>query len=106
MTSNPEQYFMNLIESVPGAFKGKMFGVPCIKVKSGKVAAVFWNDDLVVKLPSEALTEALSWDGSKSFEPMKGKTMKEWAQVSVDYLDKWKELVEVAVKYVGNLSVE
>ena len=43
-----------------------------MKTPNGKSAAMFWKNNIVVKLNGNNLQEALSLDGTQAFEPMKG----------------------------------
>jgi len=68
-----------------GVAEGQMFGMPILKA-GGKVFAGSWNGELVVKLPRERV-QALIDDGEGApFEPMAGRTMKEWVIVRDDGL--------------------
>jgi len=83
-----------------GVRPGKMFGVPSLKL-GAKVLCSAWGDDLVVKLPPEALDTALALTGADRFEPMAGRAMKEWARVPYAHQKRWRRLVEAALGYVG-----
>jgi hypothetical protein len=83
-----------------GVKPGKMFGMPSLKLGT-KVLCSVWGDDLVVKLPPEALEAALALTGADRFEPMAGRAMKEWAQVPFAHEKRWPELVEASLGYVG-----
>lgn len=83
-----------------GVRRGKMFGVPSLKL-GAKVLCSAWGDDLVVKLPPEALDTALALKGAERFEPMAGRAMKEWARVPFAHQARWLQLVEASVGYVG-----
>jgi hypothetical protein len=95
-----EEFFILLTSEIPGVKDGKMFGALCMKTPNGKSAAMFWKDNIVVKLPKESLQEALSLEGTKHFEPMKGKPMKEWVQIPFAHKDKWKEYATISVASV------
>jgi hypothetical protein len=99
--SEAETYFTLLTNDIPNAAPGRMFGALCMKMSNGKSAAMFWKDNLVVKLHGEELNEALSHDGAQLFEPMAGKLMKDWVQIPFDYKDQWKKYAEISA-----LSVE
>jgi len=86
-----EDYFNQLTEEIPGVKPGKMFGALCMKAENGKATAMFWKDNIVVKLQGDSLQEALSLDGSALFEPMKGRPMKEWVQIPFEYKNKWRK---------------
>ena len=99
-----EELFHKLSKEIPDGKASKMFGAPCIKAPNGKSAAMFWKDCIVVKLPGDALKEALSLDGSCIFEPMQGKKMKEWAQIPYDYKDKWKKFAVISMNEVKKMK--
>jgi hypothetical protein len=99
-----EELFNKLVKEIPNGKASKMFGAPCIKAANGKSAAMFWKDCIVVKLPGDALKEALSLDGSCLFEPMQGKKMKEWAQIPYDYKDVWKKFATISMNEVKKLK--
>lgn len=85
-----EDFFNELTKEIPEVKPGKMFGSLCMKTPDGKAAAMLWKDCIVVKLRGDDLKEAISFDGSKPFEPMEGRPMKEWVQIPFDYKDSWK----------------
>jgi hypothetical protein len=91
-----EVYFTELTQEIPNAMPGKVFGALCMKMPNGKSAAMFWKDNIVVKLHGDALNEALSLDGAQLFEPMEGKPMKDWVQIPFNYKDQWKTFAEIS----------
>jgi hypothetical protein len=99
-----ETYFTELTKEIPNASPGKMFGALCIKMPNGKYAAMFWKDNLVVKLQGEALRVALSLAGTKLFEPIEGKPMKDWVQIPFDYKAQWKMYTEISALMVEVLE--
>ncbi|MBY6036613.1 TfoX/Sxy family protein [Fictibacillus nanhaiensis] len=80
------------------AAKGSMFGAKCIKVNR-KVFAMFFQDEMVFKLPPERHNHVLSLEGTHLFEPMPGRQMKEW--VSVPDQDLWENLALESLKYLA-----
>ena len=102
--SEAETYFTQLTNDIPNASPGKMFGALCMKMPNGKSAAMFWKDNIVVKLDGEALNEVLSLDGAKLFEPMEGKPMKDWVQIPFGYKDQWKTYAEISARSVEALE--
>ncbi|GAC1300781.1 MAG: hypothetical protein NVSMB24_02200 [Mucilaginibacter sp.] len=102
--SEAETYFTELTSEIPNAAPGKMFGALCMKMPNGKSAAMFWKDNIVVKLHGDALNEALSLDGTKLFEPMEGKPMKDWVQIPFGYKDEWKTFAEISAREVEALE--
>jgi len=95
-----ETYFNTLTEEIPNAAAGKMFGALCMKMPNGKSAAMFWKDNIVVKLRGAALNDALSLDGSQLFEPMEGRPMKDWVQIPFSYKDQWKMFAQISAREV------
>jgi hypothetical protein len=99
-----ESYFLQLCSELKDGKAGKMFGLPCIKAANGKAAAMLWKDNLVVKLQGDMLNEALSLDGSKPFEPMEGRPMKEWVAIPVEYKREWKRFALSSLESVKKLK--
>ena len=98
-----EELYHKIAGEIPDAKEGKMFGALCIKAPNGKAAAMFYKNDMVFKLTGEPEKEARSLDGSKTFEPMEGRPMNGWIQLSYDYKDRWKEFAEASMEYVKTL---
>jgi hypothetical protein len=99
-----ELYFTKLTTEIPEVVPGKMFGALCMKTPNGKSAAMFWKDNIVVKLQGDLLNEAISLDGTKLFEPMEGRPMKEWVQIPFDYKDQWKKFALASSESVKTLK--
>ncbi len=98
--SEAEKYFQELVKEIPDGKASKMFGAPCVKAPNGKAAAMYWKDCLVVKLSGDTYKDALSLDGSKLFEPMEGRAMKEWVQIPFDYRKEWKKFAFASMEIV------
>jgi hypothetical protein len=99
-----EIFFNELTKEIPDIKPGKMFGALCMKTPNGKSAAMFWKDNIVVKLHGDTLNEAMSLDGSKLFEPMVGRPMKEWIQIPFAYKDQWKKFAMASVVLVKTVK--
>lgn len=95
-----EEFFIRLTSEIPNVKEGKMFGALCMKTPNGKSAAMFWKDNIVVKLSKEPLEEALNLEGAKLFEPMESRPMKEWVQIPFAHKDKWKRFANISVALV------
>lgn len=95
-----EIFFTELVNGIPNAKPGKMFGALCMKMPNGKSAAMFWKDNIVVKLPEEILQEAIGLNGARLFEPMEGRSMKEWVQIPSDHKSTWKTYAEISARSV------
>ncbi|MFI5222006.1 MAG: hypothetical protein ACHQK8_06760 [Bacteroidia bacterium] len=98
------ELFNKICKEIPDVKDGKMFGAACIKTPNGKAGAMFWKDCIVVKLDGENFKEALSLDGSKLFEPMEGRPMKEWVQIPFSHKSKWKKFAVASVEGVKKLK--
>ena len=79
----------------PDVRVSQMFGAPCVKRDTGKVAFCSWQGDVVFKLVDEsARTEALALEGAELFDPGMGRRMKEWVLVPASHSGRWLELAE------------
>jgi hypothetical protein len=86
--------------SVGGAVtRGSMFGSQGLRTGT-KFFAVWWHDQLVVKLPPARLTELLEAGVGRPFEPMEGRKMNGWILLgeSAD----WTPLTEEARAFVAS----
>jgi hypothetical protein len=99
-----EKLFHDIAVSLSDVKEGKMFGALCIKASNGKAFVMFWHDYMIFKLQGEALNEALSLDGAKLFDPMGGRPMGGWVQLSEDYSGRWPEFAKKALKYVSKIK--
>jgi hypothetical protein len=99
-----EEFFSKLTEEIPGVKPGKMFGSLCMKTPNGKSSAMFWHENIVVKLQVESMKEAMSLAGSRLFEPMEGRPMKEWVQIPFIHKDKWKKFALASSISVSTLK--
>ena len=84
--------------SHPAVKVSQMFGAPCVKRDTGKVAFCAWQDDVVFKLvDEEARAQALALEGTALFDPGMGRTMKEWVLVPAAHADRWVELATLSL---------
>ena len=91
-----------LVEAVtaahPAVEVSQMFGAPCVKRDTGKVAFCSWQDDVVFKLvDEEARTQALALEGAALFDPGMGRVMKEWVHVPAAHAGRWVELARLSL---------
>lgn len=88
-----------LVDDLPGAdvVRGSMFGMPCLKRRGGKTFVGLFGHDMVFKLSGEAHASALALQGSRLFDPMGGRPMKQWVQVEPEHEDRWAELAAAAL---------
>ncbi len=98
-------HIANLLALRPGVSRGKMFGMPVVKVNS-KAFIGMSNDKMVFKLAETERTAALKLAGARFFEPMEGRAMKEWVEVPVSQVLEADlvRLAEAALIYVRNLT--
>jgi hypothetical protein len=78
----------------------KSFGALCMKVPSGKSGAMFWREDIVVKLDGINLVRALRLKGAKLFDPMGNRPMREWAQIPFEHSKKWKKYAQISFESI------
>lgn len=98
--SDAEIFFLELGKEFPDLRHSKMFGAPCLKTPEGKSAAMLWQESLVVKLKDDRLKEVLKLSGTRPFEPMEGKRMKEWVLIPFSHKNRWKEFLVHSSAYV------
>ena len=99
-----EELFHQIAAQIPEAKESKMFGALCIKAPNGKASAMFYKEDVVFKLEGESLKETLSLDGAKPFDPMGGRPMGGWVQLSYNYADRWPEIARISYEQVRKLK--
>jgi hypothetical protein len=99
-----EKLFHEIAAGMPEAKESKMFGSLCIKAPNGKAFAIFKNDDMVFKLEEKELDTAMKMKGAKVFDPMDGRPMKGWVQLSPDHAVRWPDLAARAMEYVRKLE--
>ena len=105
MTKN-EELFHQIAAALPEMSEGKMFGAMCIKAQNGKAGAMFWNEHMIFKLSGDLLVTALQLDGAKLFDPMGGRPMGGWVQLSADHKAKWKHYAELAMEEVKKIEIK
>ena len=83
-----------------GATRSQMFGMPVLKA-GDKVFAGTFGDAMTFKLGPDDLERARALTGVESFEPMKGRPMKEWVLVPLAHAKRWPDLAERAFTYLS-----
>jgi hypothetical protein len=83
-----------------GATRSQMFGMPVLKA-GDKVFAGTFGDAMTFKLGPHDLAKARTRTGVESFEPMKGRAMKEWVLVPLSHAKQWPDLAERAFSCVS-----
>ena len=94
-----EKLFHKIADELPNAKEGKMFGAFCIKALNGKVAAMFWKDNMIFKLDGKAEQEALNLKGAHVgvhiYDP--SKLMTGWVQIPFQQSNQWKKFTNSAL---------
>ena len=105
MTSSKE-LFHQIIDEVPDATEGKMFGAFCIKSINGKAAAILWKDHMLFKLDGKAQQDALKLSGSSigSHLYAPDKPMRGWVSLPFKHSDKWASFTKKAIAFVTTLG--
>jgi hypothetical protein len=83
-----------------GGTRSQMFGMPVLKA-GDKVFAGTFGDAMTFKLGPDDLERARALAGVESFEPMKGRPMKEWVLVPLAHAKRWSDLAERAFTYLS-----
>lgn len=105
---NPETIFddiANRLASNPNIRRGKMFGVPTVFV-NGNAFLSYFHGSLVFKVTGEERTQALALPDAKLFDPMGGRPMKEWIQLTPATRDQWADWADAALAYVSTLPAK
>ncbi len=101
-----EELFHKIIDKVPDAIEGKMFGALCIKLKNRKTVAIFWKDCMLFKLNDKAQIEALNLNGSKIASHLYDteKPMKGWISIPFKHSNKWVDFTKLAIEFVKTIK--
>ncbi|MBZ0299144.1 MAG: DUF1801 domain-containing protein [Anaerolineae bacterium] len=93
--SEHEAAMHDIMQHIPGAVPGKMFGMPCYKV-NGKLAVGLFENGIVLKVGESKTNELIQSGSAEPFEPMAGRRWKEWVLLTGDF-DQHRDLFELAV---------
>lgn len=97
---NATEYFLELIETIPDAKPGKMFGCLCAKMPNGKAGMMLKNDQLIVKISAE---EAAT-NGFSVFTPMEGRPMNGWFEIPFSKSSVWQKFAEISCASAAKLE--
>jgi hypothetical protein len=94
-----EDRWQELVATTTGGpvTEGTMFGSKGLRTGK-KFFAVWWHEQLVVKLPAERLAELVAAGDGQPFEPMPGRAMNGWLVVEPSV--EWPELAAEARAHV------
>ncbi|WP_448626908.1 TfoX/Sxy family protein [Geodermatophilus sp. URMC 64] len=81
--------------------RGRMFGSHGLRT-GRKFFAIWWHEQLVLKLPAERQQALVAAGQAEPFEPMDGRPMNGWVVVAPS--DQWPSLVEEARAFVAAQS--
>src|SRR5712691_7643602 len=100
MSTDPRGRYEEVVDELVATApvkSGKLFGMPCLKHnETGKAFAGFYEGAMVFKLTSLSHSEALQLSGTRLFDPMGGRPMKEWVEVPVEHASRWGQLAQEA----------
>ncbi len=107
-----EERFASIVEALrnhpgvtppaEGAQPRRGFGSTELKVR-GRIFAMLRQGRFVVKLPRERVDALLATGAGERFDPRRdGRLMKEWLVVGPALDDRWLDLANVALAYVGS----
>jgi hypothetical protein len=102
MLVTPDQVWASVTESElarPEVTAGTGFGKSLGLRVSGKIFAMFIQNELVVKLPKSRVDELVVTRGARNFDPGHGRLMKGWAVLPAEEVAQWAGLVEEARVY-------
>ncbi len=100
--------FETSTSGLPGAEPRKMFGYSCAFAK-GNMFVGLHEAGMILRLPEEQREEFLRLKGSKQFEPIPGRVMREYVLVPKVLLDSPERLrawVEKSLTYVSSLPAK
>ena len=87
--------------SEPAVSAGTGFGSsPGLRV-GGKIFAMMFRGDLVVKLPRERVDELVASGAGAGFDAGKGRPMREWVTIPARDGREWGRLADEAFRFVG-----
>jgi TfoX/Sxy family transcriptional regulator of competence genes len=98
-----EQRWADLVEVSAGGpvSVGTMFGSKGLRTGK-KFFAIWWHEQLVLKLPAARIEELVGQGAGKPFEPMTGRAMNGWILLSAT--TDWLELTAEAREFVESLQ--
>ena len=104
MTGDPAERFaaaVALLDGDPRVSSGTGFGGASGRRVDGRIFAMLFRDQLVVKLPAPRVRDLVETDQATWFDAGKGRPMREWASVAANADADWAALVAEAFAFVG-----
>ena len=99
-----ETYFNEILNDIPDAVPGKMFGCPSAKMPNGKAGMFFKNNEIIVKISGETLEKALKLDGVGLFTPKENRPMNGWYVIPFQHHEKWMGFAKISCSEVAKLE--
>lgn len=93
------EYFSELIDQIPEAKPGKMFGSVCAKMPNGKAGMMLKNQDLIVKIPAKMAEK----EKFEVFTPMENRPMNGWFVIPFERKKDWKKFAEISCSEAAKL---
>lgn len=89
---------------IEGVSAGQMFGKACLKI-GGKAFVAQHKDTVVFKLSGTDHAKAIGNVGAVLWDPSgKGRPMKEWVALTIEYRAQFKTLTTAAMVYVRSIG--
>ena len=89
--------------TLPGIDMGRMFGTEGVRVRGKVFAFVAHEGSLVVKLPEQRVGE-LTAEGIAAPMIMRGRALREWAEISPNAAERWAALIDEARIFVDEIT--
>ncbi|KZE33950.1 TfoX/Sxy family protein [Microbacterium sp. T32] len=89
--------------TLPDVDMGRMFGTEGVRVRGKVFAFVAHQGGLVVKLPEQRIGE-LAADRVGAPMVMRGRPLREWAEISPDATETWAALIDEAHRFVDAIT--
>ena len=89
--------------ALPDVDMGRMFGTDGVRVRGKVFAFVAHNGSLVLKLPEERIGEIIA-DGTGAPMIMRGRPLREWAEITPETSGAWAGLVDEAHHFVDTIT--
>lgn len=106
MTDDAHALFDALVpqfEAMPDVAMNRMFGTVGLAVRTKVFAFVASSDVLMLKV-GVATADELERDGIATRAEMRGRTMREWVEVTAAHAARWPELMERARAYLDEIT--
>ena len=94
-----ETYFLELLNDIPNASSGKMFGCLAAKMPNGKAGMFLKYDTLIVKISPEIAEQ----ENLEIFTPKENRPMNGWYEITFENKEVWKKWAEISCGEVAQL---